>query len=44
MNLEELKDEARKDLIIENEEQLGSESLKNQKIKIKYLDQRSRFQ
>ena len=44
MNLEELKDEARKDLIIENEEQLGSESLKNQKIKIKYLDQRSKFQ
>ena len=44
MNLEELKDEARKDLIIENEEQLGSESLKNQKIKSKYLDQRSRFQ
>ena len=44
MNLEELKDEARKDLIIENEEQLGSESLKNQKIKAKYLEQRSRFQ
>ena len=44
MNLDQLKDEARKDLIIENEEQLGSESLKNQKIKSKYLDQRSRFQ
>jgi hypothetical protein len=44
MNLDQLKEEARKDLIIENEEQLGSESLKNQKIKIKYLDQRSRFQ
>ena len=44
MNLEQLKEESRKDLIIENEEQLGSESLKNQKIKIKYLDQRSRFQ
>ena len=44
MNLDQLKEEARKDLIIEKEEQLGSESLKNQKIKIKYLDQRSRFQ
>ena len=44
MNLEQLKEESRKDLIIENEEQLGSESLKNQKIKTKYLDQRSRFQ
>ena len=44
MNLDQLKDESRKDLIIENQEQLGSESLKNQKIKIKYLEQRSRFQ
>ena len=44
MNLDQLKEEAKKDLIIENEEHLGSESLKNQKIKIKYLDQRSRFQ
>ena len=44
MNLDQLKEESRKDLIIENKEQLGSESLKNQKIKIKYLDQRSRFQ
>ena len=44
MNLDQLKEESRKDLIIENEEQLGSESLKNQKIKTKYLDQRSRFQ
>ena len=44
MNLDQLKEEARKDLIIENEEHLGSESLKNQKIKTKYLHQRSRFQ
>ena len=44
MNLDQLKEESRKDLIIENKEQLGSESLKNQKIKLKYLDQRSRFQ
>jgi len=34
MNLDQLKEETRKDLIIENEEQLGSESLKNQKIKL----------
>ena len=38
MNLDQLKEEARKDLIIENEEHLGSESLKNQKIKTKYLE------
>ena len=44
MNLDQLKEESKKDLIIENKEQLGSESLKNQKIKLKYLDQRSRFQ
>ena len=44
MNLDQLKEEAINDLIIENKEQLGSESLKNQKIKLKYLDQRSRFQ
>ena len=40
MNLDQLKEEARTDLIIENEEQLGSESLKNQKIKTKYLQNR----
>ena len=44
MDLDQLKEEASNDLIIKNEEQLGSESLKNQKIKIKYLDHRSRFQ
>ena len=44
MNLDQLKEEAKKDLIIENEEHLGSESLKNQKIKTKYLDERSKFQ
>ena len=38
MDLDQLKEEASKDLIIANEEQLGSESLKNQKIKMKYLD------
>ena len=43
MNLDQIKAEASKDLIIENEEQLGSESLKNQKIKAKYLDYRARF-
>ena len=44
MDLDQLKEEASNDLIIKNEEQLGSESLKNQKIKMKYLDHRSRFQ
>ena len=44
MNLDQLKEEAKTDLIIGNEEQLGSESLKNQTIKAKYLEQRSRFQ
>ena len=31
MNLEQLKEQARKDLVVENEENLDSESLKNQK-------------
>ena len=44
MNLEQLKEQASKDLIIENEEHLDCESLKNQKIKVTYLDHRSRFQ
>ena len=43
MDLDQLKEEASKDLIIANEEQLGSESLKNQKIKAKYLDYRTSF-
>ncbi len=43
MDLDQLKEEASKDLIIANEEQLGSESLKNQKIKAKYLEHRSTF-
>ena len=43
MDLDQLKAEASKDLIIANEEQLGSESLKNQKIKAKYLDYRTSF-
>ena len=44
MNLEQLKEQASKDLIIENEEHLDSESLKNQKIKSKYLDNKTRYQ
>ena len=44
MNLEQLKEEARKDLIVENEEHLDSESLKNQKIKAKYLEHKTRYQ
>ena len=43
MNLEQLQEEARKDLPITNEEDLASESLANQKIKAKYLDHRSYF-
>ena len=38
MNLEQLKEQASKDLVIENEESLDSESLKNQKLKAKYLE------
>jgi len=44
MNLDQLKEEARKDLIVDNEENLASESLSNQKIKSKYLDHKSNFQ
>ena len=44
MNLDQLKEEAKKDLVIVNEENLDSESLKNQKIKAKYLEHRSRYQ
>ena len=43
MNLEQLKEESKKDLIIENEEHLGSESLKNQKLTLKYLEHKTRF-
>ena len=44
MNLDQLKEEARTDLVISNQEDLASESLTNQKIKSKYLDHRSKFQ
>jgi hypothetical protein len=44
MNLDQLKEEARTDLAISNQEDLASESLTNQKIKSKYLDHRSKFQ
>ena len=44
MDLDQLKTEASKDLIIEDEEHLDSESLKNQKIKSKYLDHKTRYQ
>ena len=44
MNLEQLKEQARKDLPITDHENLDQESYKNQKNKIKYLEQRSRFQ
>ena len=44
MNLEQLKEQASKDLVVENEEHLDSESLKNQKIKAKYLEYKTRYQ
>ena len=44
MNLDQLKEEARKDLVVENEESLDSESLKNQKLKAKYLEHKTRYQ
>ena len=44
MNLEQLKEQARKDLVVENEENLDSESLKNQKLKAKYLEHKTRYQ
>ena len=44
MNLEQLKEQASKDLVIENEENLDSESLKNQKLKAKYLEHKTRYQ
>ena len=44
MNLDQLKEEARSDLLINNQEDLAVESLANQKIKSKYLDHRSKFQ
>ena len=36
MNLDQLKEEARNDLVITNQEDLASESLTNQKIKSHY--------
>ena len=44
MNLDQLKEEARKDLVIVNEENLDSEALKNQNIKAKYLEHKTRYQ
>ena len=44
MNLEQLKEQASKDLIIDNVEHLDIESLKNQKIKAKYLEHKTRYQ
>ena len=43
MNLDELKLQAPKDLHI-NDEHLDTESLKNQEIKAKYLDHKSRYE
>ena len=43
MKLEELQQEARKDLAIIDQERLDQESFKNQNIKPKWLEYRSRF-
>jgi len=44
MTFEELQTESKKDLIIENNERLEQESFKNQIIKPKYLEYKSRFE
>ena len=44
MNLDELKKEAYKDLPITNQEHLDQEAYKNQEIKAKWLDYKSRFE
>ena len=44
MNLEELKKEAYKDLPITDQEHLDQESFRNQEIKSKWLDYKSRFE
>jgi len=44
MNLEEMKQEVSNDLPVSNQEHLDSEALKNQTIKIKYLDYKTRFE
>ena len=44
MTLEELQEEARKDLAITDQERLDTESFKNQKIKSKWLDYRNRYE
>ncbi len=41
MKLEQLQEEARKDLPITNEEDLASESLANQMVRAEYRDHRS---
>ena len=44
MNLEELKTEAYKDLPITDQEHLDQESFRNQDIKAKWLDYKTRFE
>ena len=44
MNLEQLKEQARKDLPITDHENLDQESYKNQNIKAKYLEHKTRYQ
>ena len=44
MNLDELKNEVSQDLPVADQEKLDTEALKNQTIKIKYLDFKTRFE
>ena len=44
MNLDELKNEVSQDLPVTDQEKLDTEALKNQTIKIKYLDFKTRFE
>ena len=44
MKLEELQNEAREDLAITNHERLDQESFKNQKIKSKWLDHKTKYE
>ena len=44
MNLDQLKEEAYKDLPITDQEHLDQESFHNQDIKAKWLDYKSRFE
>ena len=44
MNLDQLKEEAFQDLPLTNQEHLDQEAFKNQELKAKWLDYKSRFE